>query len=119
MNAVSFFDNKQCDMQFLPWPFLTSRRQRLLKRALSVLRYALSGMLLSTLSARAEAPAPSQAFWNYFVEFGDVQGELFDPSDYAAVANLPAKALKDIDAADAQKSINAQRDDGAAQEQAR
>lgn len=61
------------------------------------LRYVLSGLLLSALSARAEAPAPSQEFWNYFVEFGDAQGELFDPSDYATVANLPAKEKQEID----------------------
>lgn len=63
----------------------------------NALRYVLSGLLLSTFSARAEAPVPSQEFWNYFVEFGDAQGELFDPSDYAAVANLPDKAKQQID----------------------
>lgn len=51
--------------------------------------WLLSGLLLSALSARAEPP-PSQEFWNYLVEFGDAQGELFDPADYAAAANLPA-----------------------------
>lgn len=59
--------------------------------------YVLSGVLLTAVSVRAEAPAPSQEFWNYFVEFGDAQGELFDPSDYAALANLPAKAKQEID----------------------
>lgn len=63
----------------------------------TALRYLLSGLLLSIFSARAEAPAPSQEFWNYFVEFGDAQGELFDPADYAAVVNLPPKASQAID----------------------
>lgn len=58
--------------------------------------YLLTGFLLSALSARAEAP-PTQEFWNYLVEFGDAQGEVFDPSDFATVANLPAKAKQEID----------------------
>ncbi len=56
------------------------------------LLYFVSGLLLSSLSARAEAPALSQEFWLYLVEFGDGQGEIFDPSDYAVVTSLPAKA---------------------------
>ena len=63
----------------------------------TTLRFLLSGLLLSAFSARAEAPTPSQEFWNYFVEFSDVHGELFDPSDYAAVANIPVKAQQKIE----------------------
>lgn len=55
-------------------------------------------LLLSTLPARAEAPLP-QAFWNYLVEFGDAQGEVFDPADYAEVANLPDKARAEFNRA--------------------
>lgn len=63
------------------------------RNLMALMRYALSCLLLSAISARAEAP-PSQEFWNYFVEFGDTQGELFDPSDYAAVANLAPDAQR-------------------------
>lgn len=87
-------------------------------------RYALSGLLLSAFSllkteeAYAEAPPPSQEFWNYFVEFGDARGELFDPSDYATVANLPAKAKQEIDNASKQlKSEQASHESRATQEQ--
>ena len=62
--------------------------QRDARRSLS---YLLTGIFLSALSARADAP-PSQEFWNYLLEYGDAQGEVFDPSDYAAVANIPDKA---------------------------
>lgn len=77
----------------------------------TILRYLLSGLLLSTFSARAEAPVPSQEFWNYFVEFGDTQGELFDPSDYAAVVNLPQKASQKIESSvqDVEKSADVKR----------
>ena len=60
--------------------------------------YLLTGFLISALSARAEAP-PTQEFWNYLVEFGDAQGEVFDPSDFAAVANLPEKARSEFNRA--------------------
>ncbi len=55
------------------------------------LGYLVTGFMLSALAARAEAP-PSQEFWNYLLEYGDAQGEVFDPADYASVANLPEKA---------------------------
>lgn len=64
--------------------------------------YLLSGVLLAAGSAFAEAPTLSPEFWNYLVEFGDDKGEVFDPSDYAAVAKLPAKARAELDRAAAQ-----------------
>lgn len=73
---------------------LKSRRARGLFNARSpiqwLVNWLLPSLLLSALSARAEAP-PSQEFWNYLVEFGDAQGELFDPTDYATIVNLPAQ----------------------------
>lgn len=76
--------------------------------------YLLSGVLLATVSARAEAPVLSPEFWNYMVEFGDGKGEVFDPADYATVTNLPAKARAELDRAAAQQPASAQ-DRGAAQ----
>ncbi len=85
-----------------------------------ILRYLLSSVLLSIFSARAEAPAPSQEFWNYFVEFGDAQGELFDPTDYAAVANLPDKVKQEIENTSAMKRLEqVSSEKGAAQEQSK
>ncbi|HET8710021.1 MAG TPA: hypothetical protein VFM32_01500 [Spongiibacteraceae bacterium] len=89
-------------------------------QSLSVLRYVLSGLLLSAVSARAQAPALSQEFWNYLAEFGDAQGELFDPSDYAAVANIPAKAQQQIDdAATAARPRQVSQESHATQEQSK
>ena len=78
--------------------------ERCYSRVLRATGYLLSSLLLSALSllgakeARAEAP-PSQEFWNYMIEFGDAQGEVFDPSDYAAVANIPDKARAEFNRA--------------------
>lgn len=72
-------------------------------RQLRLCAYLLSGVLLAAVSARAEAPVLSPEFWNYMIEFGDGKGEVFDPADYAAVANLPAKARADLDRAAAQQ----------------
>ena len=37
-------------------------------------------LLLLTAAARADAPPPAE-FWDYYGEFGDSEGELFDPLD--------------------------------------
>lgn len=93
INAI-FIDDMRTEKQhdFLPMAGLSA-----------IFRYLMSCLLLSIFSARAEAPAPSQEFWNYFVEFGDARGELFDPADYAAVSNLPEKAKQEIDKASTAK----------------
>ncbi|HAG93263.1 MAG: hypothetical protein CMK83_25435 [Pseudomonadales bacterium] len=39
--------------------------------------------LLFAAFARADATPLPEAFWNYFIEYGDQQGELFDPVDLA------------------------------------
>ncbi len=72
-------------------------------------RYVLSGLLLSAFAilktevARAAAPAPSQEFWNYLVEFGDAQGAVFDPTDFASVAEMPQKARAEFERAEQHK----------------
>lgn len=47
------------------------------------------GLLFSAVAVRAEAPPPPREFWDYLMEFGDDQGEVFDPADLAAAAKLP------------------------------
>ncbi|MDB6061052.1 MAG: hypothetical protein JWM78_1155 [Verrucomicrobiaceae bacterium] len=84
--------------------------------------YVLSGVLLATVSARAEAPVLSQEFWNYMIEFGDGKGEVFDPADYAAVSSMPSKAREEADRAVAEQRQRQQKEDGeraGAQEQPR
>jgi hypothetical protein len=70
-------------------------------------RWLLPSLLLSALSVRAEAPPPSQEFWNYMVEFGDAQGELFDPTDYATIANLPAQVPQEVESTVAPPAVHA------------
>jgi hypothetical protein len=62
--------------------------------------------VLLTMSARAEAP-PSQEFWNYMIEFGDTQGEVFDPADYATVVSLPDKARAEFSRAQVNSTAEA------------
>lgn len=52
------------------------------------------GLVFSAFAARAEAPPPPREFWDYLMEFGDEQGEVFDPVDLAAVAKMPKQAAK-------------------------
>lgn len=37
-------------------------------------------LLLMAVAAHADAPPPAE-FWDYYSEYGDVSGELFDPLD--------------------------------------
>lgn len=83
-------------------------------RQLRHVAYVVFGVLLAAVSARAEAPTLSQEFWNYMVEFGDGKGEVFDPSDYAAVTNLPAKAREELDRAATQQRNPNEHDDHSA-----
>jgi hypothetical protein len=91
---------------FSAWSALTRR----LRRVVCVV----SGVLLASVAARAEAPVLTQEFWNYLVEFGDGKGDVFDPTDYAAMANLPAKTRQDIDRAAAQQRTPDTRSDAVA-----
>ena len=48
-------------------------------RRLWLLGYA----LLFAAAAQADATQVPEAFWDYFIEYGDQQGEVFDPLDLA------------------------------------
>ncbi len=85
-----------------------------LTRRLRCVVCVVSGVLLASVAARAEAPVLSQEFWNYMVEFGDGKGDVFDPADYAAVANLPAKTRQEMDHAAAQQRTPAAHSDAVA-----
>jgi len=62
----------------------------------SVVARLIAGCWLAALPAYAQTPLPAE-FWNYLVEFGDAQGEVFDPSDYAAVTQISVKARAAIE----------------------
>jgi len=49
------------------------------------------GLAVAVFSARAEAPPPPAEFWNYLLEYGDANGDLFDPSDLAVAAHVQEK----------------------------
>lgn len=44
--------------------------------------------LLFTAVAQADSAPLPEAFWDYFIEFGDQQGEVFDPMDLAESEQL-------------------------------
>lgn len=56
--------------------FLTNRSG---SRRLWLLGYA----LMFAAAAQADAAKVPEAFWDYFIEYGDQQGEVFDPLDLA------------------------------------
>lgn len=58
--------------------------------------WLVSYTLLFAAAAQAESTRLPEAFWDYFIEYGNHQGELFDPVDLAeaktvAPANTQAK----------------------------
>lgn len=58
------------------------------------LRWLLWPLLLGVCLARADSAPPAE-FWDYLEEFGDAQGELFDPLDLgeaeSAARNAPLR----------------------------
>lgn len=48
-------------------------------------------LALSAFSVRAEAPPPPQEFWSYLMEFGDANGDVFDPNDLAIATHVQPK----------------------------
>lgn len=43
--------------------------------------------------ARAETAPVTGDFWDYFIEYGDTQGELFDPVDFAEIEQTESGML--------------------------
>ena len=62
------------------------------------LRWLLWPLLLGVCLARADSAPPAE-FWDYLEEFGDAQGELFDPLDLgeaeSAARNAPLRPIVD------------------------
>lgn len=48
-----------------------------------------SALIIASL-VRADVTSPPAGFWDYFIEYGDQQGELFDPLDLADVEHIVA-----------------------------
>lgn len=51
-------------------------------------------LALTGFSARAEAPPPPAEFWNYLLEFGDAEGDVFDPNDLALATHVQEKSVQ-------------------------
>lgn len=51
-------------------------------------RYYLLGAVLMAMPAFAQAPAPSQEFWDYIEEYGDANGNVLDPLEYDQITNI-------------------------------
>lgn len=63
------------------------------------LRYYWLGSVLMAIPALAQAPAPSQEFWDYVEEYGDANGNVLDPLEYDQIVNSKHDehlALKDV-----------------------
>lgn len=68
------------------------------KRNLLSAQYYFLGVVLVTMSALAQTPAPSQEFWDYVEEYGDANGNVLDPLEYDQIINIKNDekvALKD------------------------
>ncbi len=46
------------------------------------------GTLLIAGSVVAQAPAPSQEFWDYLTEYGDENGNVLDPLEYDQILSM-------------------------------
>lgn len=59
------------------------------KQLLSRLWLFWSALIIASL-VRADVTPPPAGFWDYFIEYGDQQGELFDPLDLADAEQIVA-----------------------------
>jgi hypothetical protein len=51
-------------------------------------QYYILGAALMALPTFAQAPAPSQEFWDYVEEYGDANGNVLDPLEYDQITNI-------------------------------
>lgn len=76
-------------------------------------------LAITGFSARAEAPPPPAEFWNYLLEFGDANGEVFDPTDLAIAGRVQVKAEQVKAAAAKKDTASRQPNDDSSVEQQR
>jgi hypothetical protein len=72
-------------------------------------RNYLLGAVLIAMPALAQAPVPSQEFWDYVEEYGDANGNVLDPLEYDQIINIKNNeklALKEMPPANEQTSID-------------
>ncbi len=72
-------------------------------------RYYVLGAVLMAMPALAQAPAPSQEFWDYVEEYGDANGNVLDPLEYDQIINIKSNeklALKEAPQVNEQTSID-------------
>jgi hypothetical protein len=75
-----------------------------MSEAITRWRHVLWYALLVSLSARADTPSPSVEFWQYFAQYSDDNGELFDPIDLVETEkNLKAQLKTSNDSDDTQE----------------
>lgn len=56
----------------------------------------LLSLLLFAIPVLAEAPVPSQDFWEYMTDFDDENGNVLDPLEYEELSNLKNSAATDL-----------------------
>jgi len=64
------------------------------------------GMLLFAGIVCAAQAGPPAGFWDYMIEFADDDANVFDPTDYALMINLPDKQTLNMPDAGTNKSID-------------
>ncbi|GGY69898.1 hypothetical protein GCM10011613_12830 [Cellvibrio zantedeschiae] len=60
----------------------------MLKRLIRVRQKRFFGMVLIGVCVCADAPPPSQEFWEYMIEYGDEKGEVLDPLEYDQILTM-------------------------------
>jgi hypothetical protein len=60
----------------------------MLKRLVLLSRLYFAGAMLVAVPVIAQAPAPSQEFWDYLAEYGDDNGDVIDPLEYDEILSM-------------------------------
>ncbi len=68
-------------------------------RLLQLSRMWFVGGILIAFPVMADAPTPSQEFWEYMADYGDDNGEVLDPLEYDQILSMKESELKENDVA--------------------
>lgn len=81
----------------------------MLNRWLCSPRVYFVGAILIASPAIANAPVPSQEFWEYMAEYGDDNGDVLDPLEYDQILSMKENDItpnKNTDIADQKNAVD-------------